>query len=169
MTVQTTYTQELARGISGQLADSGPHKIDSYVNEDAAEVRFGAAVAQGAADDGAILPADPADEIVGLVVHSHAFHKSEDLGDTGLKTGVCMSILRKGRILVTCRSGCAAGDRLFVRQDASGGGTEFLGAPENAEDVDGIDNTNQGRWMTSAAAGELAELEVDFTGSPTVL
>jgi len=169
MTVQTSYSAAPAKALSGQLADSAPHTIVSMVNEEAsAEMRFGVAVAQGSADDGALLPDEASDEIVGIVVHSHAYHKTQELGSTGLKPGVVMDVLRKGRIWVTCRSGCTKGDRLYVRQDITGGGTEFEGAPEDAADTDNIDCTNQGRWMTTASAGELALLEVDFTASPTV-
>ena len=83
---------------------------------------------------------------------------------TGLLPGAIMNVLRKGRIWVVCESGCDPDDRLWVRAVAGAG--EYLGACENADDsTDTIDCTGQGVWRTTAAAGELAVLEVDFTNA----
>lgn len=170
MSVQTTYSINPAVAFSGQKADTGNDDCLSFVNGEAsAEIRFGAVVCQGTAVNEAILPVDANSEALGIVVHSHAYHKTQELGTTGLKPNVPMSVMRKGRIWVLCRSGCTAGDRLYARHDISDGGTEFKGAPEDAADAsDMLDLSNQGRWMTTASAGEIALLEVDFTSSPTV-
>ena len=54
-----------------------------------------------------------------------------------------------------------------VAAAVAGGDPEFLGGINNADDsTDMIDCTKQGIFLTSAAAGGLAVLDVDFTNKP---
>jgi hypothetical protein len=169
MAVQTSYGTSMTAAISGQLADNGANDcIPKYNEEASAEVKFGAAVCWGTTENGALLPAAETDKVIGIVVHSHAYTKGftgAELGSTGVVSNGNLSVLRKGRIWVTCRSGCTRGDRLWVRCTAAPG---VVGDLENADDgTETIDCTNQGVWLTSAAAGALALLEVDFTADAT--
>ena len=76
-------------------------------------------------------------------------------------------IMRKGKVYVVCENGCVPGNRLFVRAVAAG--AEIEGALRSAADsTDCIDSSNQGVWLSTAAAGALAILEVDFTASPNI-
>jgi len=169
---QTSYSQTMAIGIEGQLADDSDHYVIPMHNEEAsAEIAFGRAVKRGSTDPqkGALLPSAETDKIVGITVHSHEYSRGWDdalLGDTGVKSGGPLSVLRRGRILVVCEDGCTAGDRLWVRAVGSTP-PEYLGGLNNADDsTDMIDCTKQGQWLTTASAGGLAVLEVDFLNEP---
>jgi hypothetical protein len=168
MSVQSSYSSQLTKAIEGQLADAGAHDVLSMVNnEAAAEMGFGLAVCfEGSTDDqGALAPDDVTDKIAGILMHSHDYSQS-DLGDTGLLPGATLNILRKGRIWVRPEEAVAPGDRLFIRAEAAG--EEREGAVRmSADGADCIDSTTQGVFLTSAEAGELAVLEVDFTNDPT--
>jgi hypothetical protein len=170
MAVQTSYGTTMPAAFSGQLADNSANECIAMYNGAAAEIAFGRAVKFGAADYEAILPSAETDKIVGIVVHSHAYTKGftgAELGSTGVVENGNLTVLRKGRIWVIAEDAVTRGDRLWVRAVA-GGDPEFLGGLLNADDsTDTIDCTNQGVWLTSASAGGLALLEVDFTGDAT--
>jgi hypothetical protein len=101
------------------------------------------------------------------VVHSHAY-ADDALGTIGINPGQTLQVLRKGRIWVTVEDGCSPGDRLWIRA-VGAVAPEAIGQCNNADDgTDMIDCTNQGVFLTTAAAGGLAVLEVDFTAYPTV-
>ena len=91
-----------------------------------------------------------------------------DTATTGVKVGGMLNVLRKGRIWVVSEDGNNIGDRVWVRAVAAGD-PEFLGGIVNADDgTDTVDCTNQGVFLTSASAGGLAIVEVDFTNKPGV-
>lgn len=178
MSVQTSYNDAPAIGFAGMLADDGPHDIMAMINQDTASIAFGRGVIfkSGGNDQDVKLPlTSQADKVVGIVVHSNAYSRSwTDVNGTfgqvdsvGLRPGVMMNVLRKGRILVVCEDGCTKGDRLYVRAVSAEDGTEFYGGLNNASDsTDMIDCTGQGQWLTTTAAGQLAVLEVDFQSEP---
>lgn len=183
MAIQTTVSARPAKGFAGMLDTAFPHTIATAVNgETSASIPFGKAViwdpTTPATDISVTLPATTqTDPVMGLVVYRPNYAKSwtdgagttyGELDATGLRPGVIMGVLRKGRMLVTAASTVVAGvSRLYVRAVAGLG--ETLGALEDAADsTDMINCTNQGQWMTSATAGELAWIEVDFTVSPNI-
>lgn len=169
MAVQTSYGTSMTAAIEGALADNGPHDVVTRYNEEAsAKIPFGRGVKFGANDNGALLPAAETDKVVGIVLHTDQYTTGSDgeLTSTGLIPDAMMSVLRKGRVWVTAEDGCAPGDRLWVRCTAGGAG-EVVGGLNNADEgTETIDCTAQGVWLTTAAAGELAILEVDFTNKP---
>jgi hypothetical protein len=154
-------------GVSGQLADNHPHVIDSCRNNEAsAEIAFGYAVCWDTEDQDVLLPAAETDLVRGIFLHSHSYQVGEQLGDDGILPGEMMNVLRKGRVLVTAEDSVAPGDRLWVRCTTGGAG-EIIGGLTNADEgTETIDCTKQGQWLTTAAAGGLAWLEVDFTAKP---
>lgn len=164
MPVQTSYGTNLAVAFEGMKADSGACDVWSMVNNEAsAELAFGHAVCfEGSTDDqGALSPDALTDKLAGILLHSHAYSNSPtgELGTSGLKPGAKLSVMRKGRVWAVAANGCAVGDRLHVRVL---GGTE--GELRSAADgVNTIDATTQGVWLTTATAGNLAVLEVDFS------
>lgn len=168
MSVQTTYNAAPAIALEGQLVDDAPRRIDPFKNDEAsAEIPFGHAVKRNAtnADKEAINVAANTDAVLGIVVHSHEYVKDAELGSTGLKPGAVMNVMRQGRIWAVCEDGCSPGDPLFVRAVATGG--EVLGELRaSADGTDTIDCTFQGTWETSAAAGGLAQLTVNFYANP---
>lgn len=181
MAVQTAVTSNPAKGHAGLLDATAPHFITHAINADSVSIPFGKAVvwdpSTPATDISVTLPANQTDPVMGIVVKMDHYAKAwidvdgnthGELDGTGLRPEVMMTVLRKGRILVTAATAVVAGvSRLYVRRTAGLG--ETLGALEDAADsTDMIDCTNQGVWVSTAGAGELAWLEVDFTVSPTV-
>jgi hypothetical protein len=176
MSVQTSYGTTLTSAIEGALADSGAHDVVTKYNAEAtAAISFGKAVKFGATDQAALLPAAETDKICGIVLHTDQYSTGSE-GElkqdgtswtNGLRPGAAMSILRKGRMWAVARTAVAPGDRLWVRAVSAQSGHEFLGGLEDADDsTDMIDCTAQGVWLSTAAQGELAILEVDFTNKP---
>lgn len=178
MSVQTSYNDAPPIGFNGMLADEGPHGIMAMINQDTASIAFGRGVIfkSGGNDQDAKLPlTSQTDKVAGIVVHSNAYSRSwTDVNGTfgqvdavGLRPGVMMNVIRQGRVLVVCESGCTKGDRLFVRAVSAEDGTEFYGGLNNAAVASKmIDCQGQGQWLTTAAAGQLAVLEVDFQAKP---
>lgn len=184
MSLQTTYPSAPPAGFSGQLigAIEDQDIIPAINREVSASIGFGRGVvfktSSPTTDQDVLFPATQNDLVAGLVIHfdqyPRAFTSTDingssitigQLDGTGLIPGTQMAILRRGKIFVTCDSGCAVGDRLFVRSTSAAGGT--LGGLGNASDsTNMIDCTKQGVWMSLAAAGGLAELWVDFVNKP---
>lgn len=178
MPVQTSVSDMPSAAYAGLLVGTN-HEIDAMRNSElSAEMPFGCAVAFNAAggDQDALLPlAADSPVIAGILVQSHAYDRSYtlangltggELGADGLKPGAMLNVLRRGRVWAVCVSGCSPSDRLYVQKTVNGG-TRPLGALDSASDsTNSIDCTAQGVWKTSAAAGGLAVLEVDFTNKP---
>lgn len=174
--VQTTYGTRLTQALEGALADNGAYDAVALYNAEAsANISFGKAVKFGATDSAALLPSAETDKIVGIVLRHDAYSVGPD-GDlitsgtewtNGLRPGAMMSVLRQGRMWAIARTAVTPGDRLWVRAVSSQTGNEFLGGLEDADDsTDTIDCTAQGVWRSTAAAGSLAVLEVDFRNKP---
>lgn len=167
-TVQSSVSDKPAIGRAGQIADSGRDKVArSYVNAEAsAEMPFGVMLARGTGDQDALLPhtsaAAMADAFIGVLVFNHAYAKDGELGDTGLKPNVQLSVLTHGRVLVTTEDAVSPGDPVRVRVVTAG--MEVAGAFRTAQDLtDCVDISTMARWVTSAGAGELAVLELNMT------
>lgn len=176
MSVQTTYGTTMTVAVPGQLSDNGAIDVmPMYNGEASAEIAFGRAVIFGsttaALHNKALLPSAETDLVAGLVIFTHAYTRgtsTSDLGDTGVRPGGALSVLRKGRMWVTAGSDVVANaSRLWVRAVA-GAPPEFLGGLEDADDAtDMIDCTAQGVFRTTGLQGTLVEIEVDFSREPT--
>lgn len=179
MAVQTSISDMPSAAFAGDLVGIN-HQIDPMKSVEAsAEIPFGYAVAfkaSGATDQDALLPlAANSPIIAGIVVKSDVYDRTYsladgstggELGTTGLKPGAMLNVLRQGRIWAVCVSGCTPGARLYVQKTVNGG-TRPLGALDSAADgMNSVDATKQGVWKTTASAGGLAILEVDFTNAP---
>ncbi len=170
MAARQTSVAAAAAGFAGMLADATPHQIDSRVSEEAsAEIPFGVMVIRGTDEDnGALLlntsSAAMAPLLAGIVVHTQNYAKPTQLGDTGLKPGVMLNLLQKGRIWVTTEDACDPGDTVKVRAVATG--NEVKGAFRVAADsTDCVDISKFAKWITTAGAGGVAMLEIDMTNS----
>ncbi len=162
---QLTYVDQVA-GFAGLIYDLGPNDVVTRVSEEAsAEIPFGVAVALGTLDNQALVPAASTAKVQGVVTHAHIYAPTIDIGDTGLKPKVAFGMMRRGRLWVRPETAVVALDRAHVRHTAGAGGTQ-KGAWRNSE-VSGetLDVTAEAVFVTSAGAGELAVLEVDFTNS----
>lgn len=175
-TVQSTYNLAPPIAFAGMLADIGNNDVITMINkESAASMPFGYAVCfEGSTlDKGALNPDATTDKIAGITLHSHAYADVNlGLGTAGAGTAVkgvlpgqTINVLRKGRLYVKVEEAVAPGDRLFIRVVATG--AEVEGAIRKSADAsDCIDSSSQGVFLTTAGAGELAVLEVDFTNKP---
>ena len=159
---QTNYSPGLLPSLPGMLADLNPLVTESgYNSESSAEAAFGAPVRVDALADRAFLLtnlANPA--IYGLVVHDDSYDPRVELGTTGLKTGVKMTVLRAGRITVKVGStNVTKGSRAYY-QTTTGGwvGASIVG--------DTIDTSKQAVIVSSASSGGTCVLEVDFRNAP---
>ncbi len=178
MGFQTSVSNAPAIGYSGQLVGDDQDIITMKNVEVSASMPFGIAVAfkrsSPVSDMDALLPGSET-VIAGIVIKTNAYERTwtdadgvvhGQLDNTGLVTGTLMNILRAGRILVTCPTGCVPGDRLYVRKDIGEAG-EAYGTCENASDEsDMVDCTEQGVWESTALAGGLAILNVNFIAKP---
>lgn len=163
---QTSYTTTQPAAFAGLLYDVGPHDIITRITEETVlEVPFGVVVAFGGADNQCELPDATTDKCLGIVVHSHDYDASA-LGTVGVKPKNLLQVLRKGRIWVLAENGVAPGDRGFVRAVAGAGGTQLGAIRQAAVGGETIDATTQIVFVTTALAGGLAVVEVDFTNKP---
>lgn len=175
MTVQTTFSRDPAIGYAGMLDSNVDHDILTMVNAEAsASIAFGKGlVFKGSAttDKDAVLPSAQTNPVAGILAHSHNYAAAwtdvtsgttyGELDGTGLKPGAELNVVRRGRILVVCASGCALGDKLYIRSTAGSG--KVVGDLENAADATNmIDVSTKGTWLTAASAGGLAWLDVNF-------
>jgi hypothetical protein len=176
MSVQTTFSDAPAIGYAGTLDTNLAHDVITMINAEAsASIAFGRAVKfkdTVTTDKDAVLPAAETDTVLGIVLHAYTYAPEwtdvttgttyGQLDTTGVVPGAFLNVLRRGRVLVVCEDGCEAGDKLWVRAVAAGDPV-FLGGLNSADDgTDMIDCTSKGTWMTSAAAGGLAWLDVNF-------
>lgn len=159
---QSTYAQTMTAGFPGMKADLVDDYVRSYVNAEAtAEIPFGVAVVQGAADGSAILAVGAGVTWVGVVLHSHNYDPTYDLGTTGLKPKKTMNVLSRGTVWVQVENAVTVNSRAFMRHTAGAGGTQkgaFRGDADTATAIE----ARGCRFLTAASAGGVAMLECDF-------
>ncbi len=165
---QTSITSKMDAAYAGMMRDDNYDNftVPGISEEVALETPFGVAVARGTVDDGVKLPAAANAKIKGVVRHSHHYDKTSELGTIGLKPKTLMNVLRKGRIYVTVEENVAPGDRAHIRYAAGAGGTQ-LGAFRKSSVVnETLDLTTCAEFQTTALAGGIAVVDVDFTNEP---
>lgn len=162
---QTSVASDPAAAFPGMLGDVRPKAVDSCINGEAsAEIPFGFAVIQGTLDNEALLPAAAADglKLLGIVLHSHHYNKDNELGTTGLKPEVAMSVLAAGRVWVPIDENVTPASAVRVRHTATslGKGSFRASAVANAT----FDISKFARWIgTHLAATGYGLLEIDVT------
>lgn len=169
---QTSYAEQ-AVAFAGMLADINQgHVKDTMLNgEDSAEIAFGkfvvesAAMLQGELTRGtpsvAKLPAAVGNDFAGggFVIHSHDYDKRIELGTTGVKPKVQMSVLKKGRIWVTAGTAMAKADVVYVQYTA---GIAAVGDVANASDGGKNVILYGARVIAPITAAGLVLIEVDM-------
>lgn len=149
---QTTYNANFAKAFEGLLADVNNMDTLSKVGEGA--IGFGLGVVQGTLDEQAKAPTVITQKVLGVSIHKHI-----ENGDTLDKRA--FGVLRKGRIWVKVEEDVVAGDDVFMRAVITG--VEVAGAfRASADSTDCIDLSTKCEFRTSALAGELAVLDVNF-------
>lgn len=180
MAPQTTYSDTPAVAFAGMVADGCAPDIVTMVNsESSAEIPFGVGVEKNSTTVPRTckLPNAETDVISGLVVHSHAYARGRqgaqgELGDTGVKPGGVLNILRRGRMwarLDITQATPTIDGRGWIRAVAAG--DEVLGAVASADDsTDTVDCTKQIVFRSGPITGAdgvlLVLVEVDFTNEP---
>lgn len=158
---QTSYSNTIPIGFAGQLGDLDQAKyVRSHTNAEAsAEMPFGIAVAQGSSDSACILLADADAKFIGVTIHSDVY-SARDMGTTGVKPKNMMNVLTKGTCYVVVEESVSVGDVPYVRYTASGGNTQ-KGAFRKSDDTSKAMPLYGSRYLTSAAGGGIALVEID--------
>lgn len=167
MTAQQTSVVTQTAGIAGTIADDCPHYIRSYQNEDATEMGIGICVKVGTDPDTQVkLPSSQA-AVFGVTMHSHAYAKPTELGDTGLKQYVTVGVMRKGTVKVYCSEAVVVGtSAVRIRIDTTAGTGDLLGPGTfcvSSNTTHTVLVTSGMKWVKGCGAGGIAHLEVDMT------
>jgi len=162
---QTSVDDAQVVAFAGKVETSGITDIRSFVNGEAtAEIPFGRMVAHDTADNEVDMMASNADVPAGIAVHSHAYAKDDELGDTGIKPNMVVSVLRRGRVWVNTEDLAGYDDAVRYRCTASGDGAgEFLSADPTGTDT--VDISKFARWLSVRSDAGLALLEIDMIGA----
>ena len=163
---QLTYPNDFEFGFEGMMADGGPDRyVRSYVNS-AADMEFGYAAVQGPSDAEIRTPSGAADVFVGITVHTHATERYEQGPMGGPYVGIPSThpanVMAKGRVIVVVENAVAPGDDVYVRFQNAGAAPEAVGRFRNDADAGDAFQVTAARWLSSAAAGEKAILEVNL-------
>ena len=137
---QTTYTQTLAPGYPGMLANEINFSADTRNVETAGGIGFGLAVSQGADDMGCIIGGSA---FVGITRADITVARSENLTVDKYPQYDNAAIILTGDVWVRVGSAVTKGNSVSYNTS-----TGVLGSSGTA-----IDSS---RWMTSAASGGLA-------------
>lgn len=161
--MQTSYSLRPAAGLAGMLGDIGPWDIFSSVNEEAsASMPFGTVVKWGTLERTSKILSASTDMLQGIVIRRHWYERTLELDADvdGVKAGVRIDILRKGRIWVPTATAAALTDDIFVRY----AGTGTKGAVRNAAVTDEtIDISAIAKVVLAASGSGVVQLDVDFT------
>lgn len=148
---QDVFTQYGQIGFHGQQNSAFPAWIDSQ-HAEGSDIGFGVAVVAGTADDQSALPATgfATGDIVGVTLRSQASEVNSANAVTAYAEDNAMSVLKTGRLYLTVSDGATRGGPAYVVVDTgeivSTAGTNVL--------------LTGAKWVTSAGAGEVAELEI---------
>lgn len=159
---QTIFTQDPAIGFVGELSNGIPFELKSGFAEGA--LRVGQPVFRGTDPDNQIRMAvlgdrDGSGNITPLGL-CKLDKRKVNVGYADLDAAAYAS---KGRMFVVSEDACTAGDAVYVRVVAAG--AEELGALRAS--ADGTDTAVWvgARFVRSAGAGEVTEVEFDCTGN----
>lgn len=180
MAVQTTYATAPTAAFAGMVADDTENDFQVAINaESSAQIPFGVPVAyktsSPASDLDVIMPNASSDKYMGIAVQSHDFARTftlpdgstaGELGATGLLPGTAFAVLWRGTVWVKVQTAVAPGDRLFVCYSAGSTYTAAGQVGNASESSHTNDLTAIGRFVSSAAAGGFAKLQVDFSQKP---
>jgi hypothetical protein len=167
--MQTTVLAEMKIGIPGQLATEHDERTADIVTrtseEASASIPFGVFVQKGTDDGDVKKLTATTNKLIGIVVWEANFAPVYQVDSVGLKPGVTMSILRKGKIIVVPETDVVAHtSEVHVRAIVAG--SEVAGAVRaTADSTDTIDITAFATWLTSATAGNPAVLEIDMANA----
>lgn len=141
MSAQDTYEIELDRRIHGSLNDLNDNELQSGNAE--AVIAIGIAVARGTLANQVVVAGDA--DFLGISIRDLSKEGQIDDQTINYEIGDNVSVLRSGRINITCPAGCTAGDPVKYT-DADG--VLDAGAPAAGETAIG-----GATWETTTSAG----------------
>jgi hypothetical protein len=141
-TVQSTYSDNIAAGYAGAIANQEHKVLISRTVEDAAGIGFGLAVMQGTEDKGCVI--GDGTDFLGVTVRE----QDTDPADPDVFAQYDSArIATKGVIWIANSGGVSAGDPVSL-------------LPAGALGTGGSVEVANARWDTTAADGELAQLRL---------
>ncbi len=166
---QSSVSTTTSRAFPGMLVDNSRLKqVDSKVSSEAsAEMRFGIMVKSDGTDPDKVklVAAITGENLAGVVVHSHAYAKDDELGTTGIKPKMTVGTISRGRVWVIVESAVVIGNGVHLRCIANGGNTTLGAFAPAADGVNTKDCSAFARWLgpSQSYAGILvAPLEFDL-------
>ena len=143
MSVQTSYVRIQDAAIHGSLSGLNDNEIESGVAEEA--IAVGIAVTRGASAGQLAIAGDA--DFLGLAIRDLSREGASGTGSLDYADKDNVSVLRSGRISLTCVSGCTAGDVVnyndttgIVDAGSAGAGETLIGGAT---------------WETTSAVGEV--------------
>ena len=170
---QTDYPIYMPTGFEGQIPNDRMVKHirgtqDEYVNGHTAAIPYGRVVRLDATDPTKVLPLSAdAQTMAGVTVFSHIYEKAAD-GTAGVPVERPISFLVEGEINMIAEEAVTPADTVFARFLANGspGASDGIGRVRTDADNGGAteraDAVPNAKFLTSAAAGEIVRVYVNF-------
>jgi hypothetical protein len=165
--MQTTHPRKMGIGRIGQIEDAGDDKFaKTFVHttdvtlDGTKEIPFGTLVARSGTDLCLKLAAT-ADPIAGVAVLSDAYDIDNEVGTVGLKEGVPVSCLQRGRIRVLLEETVATGDPVRYRAVATTGENAGAFRTSDPTGTDTVLITQGARFVEGGTVATGAVLEID--------
>lgn len=167
---QTSYTRSFPGQYSGQLADSGNKRIESFQNGNAAAMPAGIAVARKSSDPAnqMDLLAAATDSVLGVTVLDYARspdYPSTLTGSDAIQSGGSANVLTEGAIFVQVEQDVATTDQVFTRVTSDGGSNTQCGRFRKDADSGRAVLLHGARWLTAGTSGGNAQVMIDMAAS----
>lgn len=162
---QTSVSSRMAVGFPGLISDASRNTnlISGTSEEASAEIPYGVFVGEGADRNGMLLLAAITDRVKGLLVYSSAAAKPNELGDSGLKSGITGSVMTAGRAFVYVEEAVTRASKVLIRCIAAG--AEKAGATRDTADAsDLLDASAWCRFVEDSTGAGFVEVEFNVVG-----
>ena len=157
---QTSYSLEMGHAVAGMMADSGLRQVDSCVSVSSTDMAVGQGVYFSSVKAGRVGVSRATSSTAAFVFHGVIVDSPEYTLDdkTGtrqkIKNKDIINVMRKGRIWVKTGAAVTAGKKAAMNSSY-----KFIQASSNTS-YGTAGNIDHGRYLTSAASGKLALLEL---------
>lgn len=155
---QTSYSLELTRAYSGDLASSRDIVIDAKLNGESVEMTYGSVVCLNSSDASKVMLAANTLTVAGVLVQAHNKEKQT----TGLEAAEYGNVLSRGRFYAIVENAVTPDDPVHVRVVAGSGflkGSLRTGAVSAATAP-----LASVRFLEAAGAGAICLCEINLSG-----
>jgi hypothetical protein len=152
---QTSYSDTLAPGFAGQLADLSFKRVSTGVNAQGAQIPFGVAVTKATGDGKYDLPNAAGDKVYGIALHSHDVDQLGLTDTNGIPIDGDFNLLEEGVAYVITEEAVVDGDPVYVRYATGAGGTQLGGFRKSAVTSETA-IVKGAKFRSTAAAGGIA-------------